>query len=470
MPASNIRYQDLTAQQLVSFLSAGQMATSRTRLPMPKRTKKLIVYLDQNFISEMAKADSNKRIKPEFKHIYELLHKGFLDEKLVVPASWFHDVETSLSIQLKEKIVSYQNYLGQVRLNFPESVQRAQVLAFASKFRGDSHVDPFSISTAFNDNPDKRKRMFNVTVDSQLQHFDFKGKRVQTAQALEAVRQTVIKSNISYKEQFKVEMEAQRRYCLENNYQYLMHLFNGDKEGISDFIGSEMFNDIPVVKIYAKLWSSLLTQFKKRVIKESDPTDIDVISTYLPYVDVFATDAFIADRIAAFGIASDYNVDLFDARTEKLTLFINYLQKFVESSQSVNVPAVSIFVLPDQTIKENSFKLFHSLGMSSTAHIDGKDEWADIFGFDDGKMPKYRFKQIPDIDVPFYGLQDVHVIKIDPNKSLDEIITICQKESRSNKFIIIDKYSELSKDFVLGLMAFSDSLGATYHGYRVYTK
>ena len=79
-------------------------------------------------------------------------------------------------------------------------------------------------------------------------------------------------------------------------------------------------------------------------------------------------------------------------------------------------------------MREISFKLFRSLGTSSTAHLDGKDEWADIYGFDDGNMPKYRLKQIPDINIPFYGLQDVHVIKIDPNLSLDEIITICQKE------------------------------------------
>ena len=437
---------------------------------MPKRTKKLIVYLDQNFISEMAKADSNKRVKHEFKYIFELLHKGFLDEKLVVPDSWFHDVETSLSVELKEKIISYQNYLGQLRLNFPESVSRAQVLAFASKFKGGSDVDPFSIKIAFHDNPDKRTRMYNVTVDSQLQQFDFKSRRVQTAQAFEAVRQKVISSNISYNQQFKTEMEAQRRFCLESNYEYLMHLFNGNKEGISDFIRSETFSNIPVINIYAKLWSSLLTRFKNRVIKRSDPTDIDIVSTYLPYIDVFATDAFIADRISECGIASENNIDLFDARTEKLNLFINYLQKFIESSLPVNVPAISIFVLPDQTIKENSFKLFYSLGTSSTAHIDGKDEWANIYGFDDGNMPKYRLKQGPQIDVPFYGLQDVHVIKIEPHLSLDEIITLCRKESRSSKFIIIDKYSELSKDFVLGLMAFNDSLGATYNGYRVYTK
>jgi hypothetical protein len=40
---------------------------------MPKRTKKLLVYLDQNFISEMAKGPVNERVKPEFSKIYELL-------------------------------------------------------------------------------------------------------------------------------------------------------------------------------------------------------------------------------------------------------------------------------------------------------------------------------------------------------------------------------------------------------------
>jgi hypothetical protein len=63
---------------------------------MPKLTKKLLVYLDQNFISEMAKAPINECVKPEFSEIYELLHKGFVEEKLVVPQSSMHDVETSM--------------------------------------------------------------------------------------------------------------------------------------------------------------------------------------------------------------------------------------------------------------------------------------------------------------------------------------------------------------------------------------
>jgi hypothetical protein len=52
-----------------------------------KRTQKLLVYLDQNFLSEMSKADVNDKVRPEFKEIYELLHQGFVDEKLVVPAA-----------------------------------------------------------------------------------------------------------------------------------------------------------------------------------------------------------------------------------------------------------------------------------------------------------------------------------------------------------------------------------------------
>src|ERR1017187_9475755 len=49
---------------------------------MGKRTQKLLVYLDQNFLSNMSKADVNEKVRPEFKEIYELLHQGFVDESL----------------------------------------------------------------------------------------------------------------------------------------------------------------------------------------------------------------------------------------------------------------------------------------------------------------------------------------------------------------------------------------------------
>jgi len=49
---------------------------------MGKRTQKLLVYLDQNFLSDMSRADIKEKVRPEFKEIYELLHEGFVNEKL----------------------------------------------------------------------------------------------------------------------------------------------------------------------------------------------------------------------------------------------------------------------------------------------------------------------------------------------------------------------------------------------------
>jgi hypothetical protein len=116
---------------------------------MPKRTKKLLVYLDQNFISEMAKGPINERVKPGFSEIYELLHRGFVEEKLVVPQSLMHDVETSMAPHYKQRIVSFQNYMGQVRLYRSEEVANRQTDAAFRRFRGDSTAEVLTIRDAF---------------------------------------------------------------------------------------------------------------------------------------------------------------------------------------------------------------------------------------------------------------------------------------------------------------------------------
>jgi hypothetical protein len=140
---------------------------------MPKRTKKLLVYLDQNFISEVAKADINERIKPEWRQLYELLHEGFVTEKLVVPQSWFHDVETSLAPSLKERIKRYQGYLGQVRLQNSEHVRRFQTARFLQRFLGRDDTDPFEVGIAFYESPDERVKQFSITVNQNLSQFGF---------------------------------------------------------------------------------------------------------------------------------------------------------------------------------------------------------------------------------------------------------------------------------------------------------
>ena len=94
--------------RLENFRTNQNPQTQRRRLGAPtaltdtlianaKAYQEALVYLDQNFISEMAKADVNVKVKQEWKDLFSLLKEGFVEEKLVVPQSWFHNVETSFA-------------------------------------------------------------------------------------------------------------------------------------------------------------------------------------------------------------------------------------------------------------------------------------------------------------------------------------------------------------------------------------
>src|ERR1700691_433369 len=151
---------------------------------MGKRNQKLLVYLDQNFLSEMSKADVNEKVRPEFKEIYELLRQGFVDEKLVVPGSLLHDIESSLATHLKDRIVSYQHYLGKVRLYRPDEIRNTQTFAALDRFMGRTTEDPLRPRAAFLDDPDQRVERFGISVDSHLEERNFRQSRHRTAKKL----------------------------------------------------------------------------------------------------------------------------------------------------------------------------------------------------------------------------------------------------------------------------------------------
>ena len=70
---------------------------------MGKKSQKLLVYLDQNFLSDMAKADFREKVRPEFKgisgpapprRIYRRKARGACLHAL-------HDIESSLGYALE---------------------------------------------------------------------------------------------------------------------------------------------------------------------------------------------------------------------------------------------------------------------------------------------------------------------------------------------------------------------------------
>jgi hypothetical protein len=432
---------------------------------MAKRTKKLLVYLDQNFISEMAKGPINERVKVEFSEIYELLHRGFVEEKLVAPQSLMHDVETSMAPHYKERTVSFQNYLGQVRLYRSEEVANRQTDAAFQGFRGDSAAEVLKITDAFLQHPDQRVKLVNVIADAHLENVDFKRGRTRMGKRLESLRKSRIQEGVRFEAQLQIEYNDHRDFYLKEMARALsMPVDDLDKDLIA-FANGSQFKDVPAVDVAARLNASLLTN-ATREVKDSDAADIEILSTYLPYMDVFCTDTFMAEQLRMLGLDTKYQVDVFSAKTASLNKLKTLLEEYLDKSPPVRWPTITAFVVPADSIKKNCFDFFRKLG--AAAKEMGASEYSEVYAFDDGQMPEYRFPQVPDVQVPFYGLQQVQTIKLAPGTSVEQVLAACRELCRSDKFVLIDEYKELPSHFMLGAAMSAENDEQMAAGYRIY--
>lgn len=436
------------------------------KIPAPKRTRKLLVYLDQNFLSEMSKADTHERVRPEFRTVYELLHRGFIDKKLVVPASWLHDVESSLATHLKDRIATYQHYLGQVRLYRPDEIRNRQTVAAFDHFTGHAAADLLGPEMAFLDHPDQKVERFGIRVDGHLNGRSFREGRHRTAQDLEALRQRLLQQGVSYEAQLNIEQNTQREEFLRTYCRFGGPPSADRLRELTDFTQSGAFTNVPLLSIEARLFAAILTRYPERKIKPSDGTDIDVLSAYLPYMDVVCTDAFMAEQMRSLHIAEEYNVSVFHGRTSSLSALASFLEGYLAGMAPIRRPSITAFVLPPPSGRERSFQFFAQLGAALRAM--GIDEYAEIYAFDDGAMPKYELPQLPGRPVPFWGLQDVTAIDLPHGTGHDDILRICRQRCRSDHFVLIDDYKEISETFLLGAAMLAEAGRDSTQGYCLY--
>lgn len=218
-------------------------------------------------------------------------------------------------------------------------------------------------------------------------------------------------------------------------------------------------------------WPSQLTVgFGRISIKQGDVTDIDAMATYLPYCDVYGADRFMAEVARSLKVPERFNCRLFDSRRDGVEKLIAHLRSTLADISPVNVPGLSIFVAATDGIKENSFSLFHKLGSQAKMAESYFGEWIELFGFDDGRMPRYEMRQAPGVVAPFYGLQEVLVIDCDASLCTEVLLEAARKECRSSHFIFIDAYQDLPEDFMMQALMTPRDGKSSVLGYRVYSR
>ncbi len=419
---------------------------------MGKMSKKIFVYLDQNFISNIAKLETEARVDPQYSEIFDLLHQGCRSEKTFVAKSIFHDFEISLATHLKERFFNRLYQLGQVQLEHYDTIQQAQIFEAARLFVGESKAQGSKIHV-FHENPDHRIKMFDIHVDMRFEElFDYRTMRRETGQLLSDVRDTTLAARRNYDEQYEAEMEAARQNVIKNGPGGVGYIIR-DRDLLEKFVYSKFFSDIPSIHISSSMWAAILTdRFGPSPVRTGHSDDIQIISTYLPYADIFTTDSFMARLLERLDIPSKYETRVFGAGESDLGNLKMHLQSALPSMPTVNVPVVSIFVLSDTVIKNNSFEFFKGLGNQAMSAEHGEG-WVEIFAFDDGEMPRYHDKRMG-VEVPFTGIQEIEHIKIDSAQAKEAVETSCRNHCRSTHFVLINHHRHLPENFLTTLIQY----------------
>jgi len=433
---------------------------------MNKVGEKLIVYLDQNCLSDMAKIGKNSNVRPEIKELYNILHKGFLDEKIIVPSSWFHKIETCLIPELKEEIENRQAWMGQISLRHKDHIYLTQLEQGLDEFnRKIPYSGILDYTTAFDNHPDTPTNYLHVTVDSHLENIHNTENRESLASDIERVRKTVLMNRVTFKEQFSAEIEAYASgFLYKPSFGLLgLHHMYPDKNILKNFSKSHNFKKLPTVNIGSKLWAYIFTSATNRSTSRGDSTDVDVISSYLPYVDIMVVDTFMAHNISTLKLDKDYQTLVYDTKTKSLTKLIQYLKGYLSSAEPAYKPKVSIFIIPDGKIKADSLNFCNKLGKMASRH-DVK-----LFIFDDDNMQKYIHKD-SGIEMPFCGLYEYTVFNKKDVPTKKNLPAFCENKSRSDKFIILDHHRNLKDNFCDILLKNCRKGKTTILNYPIYDK
>jgi len=97
-------------------------------------------------------------------------------------------------------------------------------------------------------------------------------------------------------------------------------------------------------------------------------------------------------------------------------------------------------------------------------------EWIELFGFDDGRMPRYEMRQAPGVTAPFYGLQDVLVIKCGAADGTEALVEAARKKCRSTHFVLVDAYQDLPDDSMMQALATPRDGKTSVLGYSIYSR
>jgi len=338
-----------------------------------------IIYLDQNYISNLAKARAGLIKDSEettlWCELFNALKIAVSADKIVCPSSNFHSTEamfdTRLEVPVKEVIdelslglqfCHWQDIIESqiedaVKLFFDNRTSKAEglinIFQSAPKVPVQNvvrYVVDAGISTDVSqpeemaEHERKRKEEF-VVIGRELSEDCCRKPMDWSRLVHESKKSTIngyigvytIQSNVSQMQSNSV-LERTGGYTDEARLSSLFERLKksgldlSDQNTLMKFYNSRELLNSPFIDIYSSLWAVIAECSRRqgRDIRSSDYYDVPILSMALPYCDSIATDGFMKETIVNFlHFDKKYKTEIFSGSKEDLITFKKYIDDLV---------------------------------------------------------------------------------------------------------------------------------------------
>ena len=328
--------------------------------------QKKIIYFDQNWLSDMTKAhlDGGARVdKGYFTELFKVMQRAIAEDKIVCPTSQIHESESNFSSRLSADLKSMDNGLSRgLSFNYAHEMCDKQLLEAASKFAEVDTLEEPWWQIPFNRDPDipdstfpRATRALEVFVTVQLLvNEKWRVRNEVTAPMYKQYKETRTERNLSYGDEVefsRIQLFYEHYHIFDNaepilkqvsslwesmvptlHHERQMQLVELAKicdlgEGIAKFMSSKEIANTPFLSIRSKLMAADVVHGNLRVPEPSLLDDFDMAAMVVPYVDVLATENYLAELLRSTGIARDYGCNVYTMRQQQKDSLLNFLSE-----------------------------------------------------------------------------------------------------------------------------------------------
>lgn len=310
--------------------------------------KKLIVYLDQCLISEIAKTQGRTDARSlAILDLYSALKEGVNADKIVVPASFFHRVESAGDTRIENKIFHDLKSLGQIEFlpwwDIEKNQFQNQLLEYACK---KPDQEEGSWMEAFGADPDSPLQSHEILVIGYPFHDIHSALDESSRSKIEAIKPASFFKTLP--EQYNLEINAARdgyRRQIASDLRFFLEEHGITTEQAEAFISGPVFEQIAILHIASLMWARELTSASSRKGKASDQTDIQMLSTILPYADMLCTDTYMAVVVRELELDQKYETEIFSMKEEDVKIFTKRIREETSKRVPANIPPFSLLVM-----------------------------------------------------------------------------------------------------------------------------